>query len=98
LTRVTDLTGSVSLLVQDGLAHHRQVAGDSHAAARRNYAGTSPITLRQLGNRLVGILHGCLKTGTSYDETTAWGHRESTLDNKNLGWLPMGGHVFLSAR
>jgi hypothetical protein len=28
--------------------------------------------LRQLGNRLVGILHGCLKTGTHYDENTAW--------------------------
>jgi transposase len=28
--------------------------------------------LRQLGNRLVGILHGCLKTGTKYDENTAW--------------------------
>ena len=28
--------------------------------------------LRQLGNRLVGILHGCLKTSTTYDETTAW--------------------------
>jgi transposase len=28
--------------------------------------------LRQLGNRLVGILHGCLKTNTSYDEATAW--------------------------
>jgi hypothetical protein len=28
--------------------------------------------LRQLGNRLVGILHGCLKTHTLYDETTAW--------------------------
>jgi transposase len=30
--------------------------------------------LRQLGNRLVGILHGCLKTGTTYNETTAWAH------------------------
>ena len=28
--------------------------------------------LRQLGNRLVGILHGCLKTHTPYDEHTAW--------------------------
>jgi hypothetical protein len=28
--------------------------------------------LRQLANRLVGILHGCLKTGTLYDEATAW--------------------------
>jgi hypothetical protein len=27
--------------------------------------------LRQLGNRLVGILHGCLKTRTAYNETTA---------------------------
>jgi Transposase/Transposase IS116/IS110/IS902 family len=34
--------------------------------------------LRQLGNRLVGILHGCLKTGTCYDEHTAWGHRSGT--------------------
>jgi transposase len=30
--------------------------------------------LRQLANRHVGILHGCLKTGTSYDEATAWSH------------------------
>ena len=30
--------------------------------------------LRQLANRLVGILHGCLKTGTRYDENTAWAH------------------------
>ena len=28
--------------------------------------------LRQLSNRLVGILHGCLKTSTRYDEATAW--------------------------
>ena len=28
--------------------------------------------LRQLGNRLVGILHGCLKNRTLYDEDTAW--------------------------
>jgi transposase len=30
--------------------------------------------LRQLANRLVGILHGCLKTHTRYDEQTAWAH------------------------
>jgi hypothetical protein len=28
--------------------------------------------LRQLANRLVGILHGCLTTNTMYDETIAW--------------------------
>ena len=37
--------------------------GTSHHAA-----------LRQLGNRLVGILHGCLKTGRLYDENIAWDH------------------------
>jgi transposase len=30
--------------------------------------------LRQLSNRLVGILHGRLKTGTLYNEQTAWAH------------------------
>jgi hypothetical protein len=39
--------------------------------------------LRQLANRRVGILHGCrlvgilhgrLKTATLYDENTAWAH------------------------
>ncbi|MBB5156891.1 hypothetical protein BJ970_004425 [Saccharopolyspora phatthalungensis] len=39
----------------------QRARGSSHNAA-----------LRQLANRLVGILHGCLKTGTLYDETTAW--------------------------
>jgi hypothetical protein len=28
--------------------------------------------LRRLSNRLVGILHGCLRRGTVYDEATAW--------------------------
>ncbi len=31
--------------------------------------------LRALSNRLVGILHGCLKTRALYDEATAWSHR-----------------------
>jgi hypothetical protein len=40
----------------------------------RGRGKTHRAALRQLGNRLVGILHGCLKTGTCYDEHTAWGH------------------------
>ena len=32
--------------------------------------------LRALGNRLVGILHGCLHRHALYDEHTAWGHRQ----------------------
>lgn len=34
--------------------------------------------LRQIGNRFVGILHGCLKTGTHYNPETAWAHRTKT--------------------
>lgn len=112
------------VLAEFGDEHDRYVS----AKARKNYAGTSPITrasgkkkvvaarfvhndrlidalmaqafsslqaspgakayygrqrarganynaaLRQLANRLVGILHGCLKTGTPYNEATAWSH------------------------
>ena len=45
---------------------------------RARGAGHNP-ALRQLANRLVGILHGCLKTGTLYDETTAWSHHTNNL-------------------
>ena len=35
--------------------------------------------LRQLGNRLVGILHGCLKTHSTYNEAVAWNqHTQQT--------------------
>ena len=37
--------------------------------------------LRQLANRLVGILHGCLKTRTLYDEATAWPQHIATTHN-----------------
>jgi transposase len=33
--------------------------------------------LRKLASRLAGILHGCLKTRTLYDEATGRGHREN---------------------
>jgi transposase len=46
----------------------QRARGASHNAA-----------LRQLANRLVGILHGCLKTGTLYDETTAWSHHSEKI-------------------
>jgi hypothetical protein len=45
---------------------HRRAAGDTHHQA-----------LRALGNRLVGILHGCLTHNAPYSETTAWAHRPS---------------------
>lgn len=33
--------------------------------------------LRVVSNRLVGILDGCLRSRTLYDEDKAWGHRTS---------------------
>lgn len=44
----------------------RRTAGDTHHQA-----------LRALGNRLVGILHGCLTHHTPYSEATAWAHRSN---------------------
>lgn len=38
--------------------------------------------LRALGNRLVGILHGCLRHRTRYNEHKAWAHRQTTADTQ----------------
>ena len=57
-----------SLTASPGCRHfydQRRTKGDTHAQA-----------LRTLGNRLVGILHGCLRTRTHYNEQTAWSHRQ----------------------
>jgi hypothetical protein len=45
---------------------------DQHRAAGHEHNDA----LRRLANRLTGILHGCLKTRTLYNEDTAWAHRE----------------------
>ena len=45
---------------------HRRAGGDTHHQA-----------IRALGNRLVGILHGCMAHHSIYSETTAWAHRTS---------------------
>ena len=46
---------------------------DQHRAAD----DTHHQALRALGNRLVGILHGCLRHRSPYDEHTAWAHRSA---------------------
>ena len=38
--------------------------------------------LRVLSNRLVGILDGCLRSRTVYDEDKAWGHRNAGAGDK----------------
>jgi len=45
----------------------RRATGDTHNKA-----------LRALSNRLVGVLHGCLRHHTPYNEHTAWAHRTTT--------------------
>jgi hypothetical protein len=45
----------------------RRAAGDTHNRA-----------LRALANRWIGILHGCLRHTTPYNEHTAWDHRLTT--------------------
>ena len=42
---------------------------------RRSGGDTHNRALRALANRLVGILHGCLRHDAPYDEHTAWAHR-----------------------
>lgn len=49
---------------------HR-AAGDLHHQA-----------LRAVGNRLVGILHGCLRHHTRYNEQTAWSHHQKTPNSE----------------
>jgi len=46
---------------------------------RARGAGHNP-ALRQLASRLTGILHGCLKTRTLYDEATAWPQYAATSE------------------
>jgi len=53
------------------LNNHRRAQGDGHHQA-----------LRAVGNRLVGFLHGCLKTRTLYDENIAWRHQGPTAIKK----------------
>jgi transposase len=45
---------------------------------QRARGATHHQALRALANRLVGILHGCLRHRAAYDETTAWPSRESS--------------------
>jgi hypothetical protein len=42
----------------------------------RTQGDTHNRAIKALANRLVGILHGCLRHNTIYDEDTAWAHRQ----------------------
>jgi transposase len=51
----------------------------AHYDDHRAKGDTHHQALRALGNRLVGILHGCLRTKTAYCEATAWPPSEQPL-------------------
>ena len=53
-------------------SHGARAYYDDHRAS----GATHHQALRALANRLVGILDGCLRHRTTYDEATAWAHRE----------------------
>ena len=65
----------------DALTQQAFVALSNSPGARAYYdqhrakGATHHRALRALANRLVGILHGCLRHRTPYDEATAWGQR-----------------------
>jgi transposase len=52
---------------------------DAHRAAGAGHHQA----LRVVSNRLVGILHGCLRHGTTYDEATAWPQHQQTQDQQS---------------
>jgi hypothetical protein len=64
--------------LRDALRGQAFAALQASPGARRYYdelraRGTGhEAALRQLASRLTGILHGCLKTRTRYNEATAW--------------------------
>lgn len=68
----------------DALTRQAQSALKASPGARAYYdtlrarGAGHQAALRQLANRLVGLLHGCLKTHTHYNETTAWAHHNTT--------------------
>jgi transposase len=70
LANTAHLWAFATLTASPGARHYydqRRLNGDTHNKA-----------LRALANRLIGILHGCLTTRTTYDEHKAWAHRQAT--------------------
>jgi transposase len=63
-----------ALMTQAFSSLHASPGARAYYDRQRERGANHNAALRQLANRLVGILHGCLKTGSLYDETTAWPH------------------------
>ena len=70
-TEILDLCALTTSPGARAFYDQHRAAGDLHHQA-----------LRALGNRLVGILHGCLRHHTVYDEHRAWAHRQTSPTSK----------------
>src|SRR5688500_9713755 len=65
-----------ALFLQGFAAVNKSPGARAFYARQRARGATHYQALRTLANRLVGILHGCLRTHTLYNEHLAW-HSES---------------------
>lgn len=68
-----------ALMAQAQSALLRSPGARAYYDRQRTRGAGHNAALRQLANRLVGILHGCLKTGTLYNEHTAWSHHTNNI-------------------
>ncbi|GAA4105317.1 IS110 family transposase [Nonomuraea soli] len=68
-----------ALLTQAYSALTRSPGARAYYEKQRARGSGHNAALRQLANRLVGVLHGCLKTGTLYNETTAWSNHAENV-------------------
>jgi hypothetical protein len=65
-------TGLIDALMRQAMA---ALAGSPGARAYCDRGLPHNAALPHVANRLVGILHGCFASRTTYDETTAWSHK-----------------------
>nr|WP_218023506.1 IS110 family transposase [Nocardia altamirensis] len=68
-----------ALITQAAIAISKSPGARAYYNKQRARGSAYNTALRQLANRLVGILHGCLKTGTLYNEATAWPNHAQPL-------------------
>lgn len=61
-----------ALYLQAFTALNNSAGARAYYDAHRGRGATHHQALRAVANRLVGILHGCLRHRTHYDETIAW--------------------------
>ncbi|MGN9846482.1 IS110 family transposase [Nonomuraea sp. H19] len=68
-----------ALITQAATAVRSSPGARAYYDKQRTRGADYNAALRQVANCLVGILHGCLKTGALYDEVTAWSHHAESL-------------------